>query len=618
MCGVLAGIMFANLGMLLWPTVGILLVAVAASFIFGKRLSRIAAFCALAGGLSMFLNASKQLPPATFYQFRTYTAVVETVDRLANSQSLIVSIDDYRCRVSIMDLDPGMRPGDIIRFDAILEPVTEPLPHMEGLVRRDKASQISARISLTPDDVEILGHSKSIKYKPYEWAHGLRNAILDSQLNFESASLLATSLLGRPAGTPPAADAFRMAGVAHLLCISGFHVALIAGLLLLLLMPLRLWNRGLHYAQLISIPAVWAFVFATGAAPSAIRAAIMISIIFIAPIANRHVMSENSLAAALVIILLTDPYSFFSAGLWLSVCAVTGLLLLTKHINPFTPRHRILYTIFAAPATAFAAMLGTLPVIIFVFHSIPLVGIFANVLITPFFSLFVYLGLLVSGLNSLGFSVEPLAFICNAMMQWFNVVTDYVNSMPHGTLTGLYPSPIGLVFIGVVSLAIIYALRRPSIMSIGSAIIMVILVLFVPMNSPRREIIVNRHDIIENYGNHAHISLLRKSGRPDDEYNHYLAGCGVTDVTIGKQPQHPQFIVLDASSELPVSLQGYIVYLRRSYHCGADVLAPLHPQIILLDPNIPPDRRLALIRSLRERNIKVHDLAMGPWTYNMD
>ena len=118
-------------------------------------------------------------------------------------------------------------------------------------------------------------------------------------------------------------SSIKRAGLSHVVAVSGMHVAFLISLLQLLLGKNRI-------SSLMSILLVWLFVLITGASPSAIRAGVMQSMLLIAPMVKRENDPVTSLAAALGLILLFNPYAVTSVSLQLSFGAMAGIMTLTQ------------------------------------------------------------------------------------------------------------------------------------------------------------------------------------------------------------------------------------------------------------------------------------------------
>ena len=113
------------------------------------------------------------------------------------------------------------------------------------------------------------------------------------------------------------------AGFMHIVAVSGMHVAFLVGMIQVLF--------GARPASSVTgILLVWFFVFMTGASPSAVRAGIMQTLLLLAPIFRRENDGPTSLAAALALILLINPFSCASISLQLSFSAMAGMVLLAE------------------------------------------------------------------------------------------------------------------------------------------------------------------------------------------------------------------------------------------------------------------------------------------------
>ncbi len=629
--GLTAGILAADSGIATPYVLSASAALVIIVLFFGACIQRLFAVGLLIGVVTYTVHTPEKLGSAYFYSAREYKGIVENVRRHQESQSCIVAIADsthshFLCRLTVMAADPPLNSGDAVSFVAELRPPLQnagiPLP---GSYTSDKSARISARASVPPSDIEISGHSDAWKYRPAALARRLRALIMRSDLTPEAATLLSASLLGSQSGMPLSGESFRAAGLAHLFCVSGFHVGLAATLLAIILWPLRLWEWGYRYRWLLIIPGIWLFVLATGFTAPGVRAAIMLTIVMTAKTLERDVIPINSLAAALLIILALNPHTLFSPSLQLSVSAVAGLIIIAPALNFISPKKRIAWhtaNIFIVPA---AAMLGTLPVLIHIFHSVPLLSVPVNAIIAPLFPVFIFAGTVSALLTSIGIGFMPLTASANGLAHLFDSVTGGISALPFSTITGLYPSGFSLMLIVITVSAITAALRIKNtdrrIASATIASFSFLLVSLLPMNQPKAEVVFNGEDMIVNTGDSAALYSLRASGIPQHNYADYLQARGI----------HPQkftvntagvdsiisgtfrIIILRKDTELPTkNNQHILIYLHRTNRHTAEEIATLEPELILLSSTIPFQRRLDMINEYRRKGIAVHDLALTP------
>jgi competence protein ComEC len=126
---------------------------------------------------------------------------------------------------------------------------------------------------------------------------------------------------------PELREAFALSGTAHLLAISGFHVGVVAGLIL---GTLRFSGMRRRQAALGSAAACWLYVLGIGAPDAAVRAALLLSLLAVSRIRGRLVVPAGALASAFLLLLVADPANLGSIGFQLSFAGTGGLVLLRR------------------------------------------------------------------------------------------------------------------------------------------------------------------------------------------------------------------------------------------------------------------------------------------------
>lgn len=182
--------------------------------------------------------------------------------------------------------------------------------------------------------------------------------------------------------------AFRRSGTAHMLSVSGLHVAALAAIMIGLARLLRAprWAGFLlaAIAALLMIPFV-------GASPPIIRSAAMICVVVVGRWIGRGRDQWQVLAFAAVVVLGLNPFAVFDVGFQLSFSAFVGMLVL---IGPVQRLLRRLPTAVASNvAVSIAASAGTAPVALLVFDQTSLVSPLANLLVVPTLPLVTALGM---------------------------------------------------------------------------------------------------------------------------------------------------------------------------------------------------------------------------------
>jgi competence protein ComEC len=257
------------------------------------------------------------------------------------------------------------------------------------------------------------------------------------------ASLLAGILLGDDNGIPAdLQQAYKNTGTAHIIAISGFNIAIIAGLFVLIFGRLLGRRKG----AIAAVVGVILYTIFVGASPSVVRAAIMGSLSIFALQMGRRQNGFTTLAFTAALMAAANPNILWDVGFQLSFAATLGLVLfgpplqdwftglLSRHI-PSQRAAQIGGLIGAYVLFTWAAQLTTLPIIAYQFGTISLVSLLANPFILPVQPAVMVLGglaLMLSFLSlPLGITVGWLAWPFAA---YTNRAVEFFNTLPHGVI----------------------------------------------------------------------------------------------------------------------------------------------------------------------------------------
>lgn len=213
------------------------------------------------------------------------------------------------------------------------------------------------------------------------WARAARAGLVRSAtaLDADRGGLLRGLVVGDTGGIGPylSADA-KTAGLTHLVAVSGTHMAVVSGAVLLLLR-----RFGPRTSSLGAAVALAAMVVLVGPAPSVLRSVVMAMIAVTAAVLGRPRAALPALAAAVFALLLVDPTLAVSAGFALSVQATAALILLAPPWARALQRRGVppgWATLISLPI---AAHIATMPVIAAISGAVSLVAVPANILVAP-------------------------------------------------------------------------------------------------------------------------------------------------------------------------------------------------------------------------------------------
>lgn len=219
------------------------------------------------------------------------------------------------------------------------------------------------------------------------WAVG----VIATRLPETSAALLAGLLLGERSALPREIDeSFRRAGVYHILAVSGFNVALLAGAVFGGLAMCGIPRRG---AAGVAAGVLVGFALVVGGQPSVLRATVMGLLLLAALLLDRESQLPNALALAVLALLLWRPGDLWEPGFQLSFAATAGIVYLGPVITARLIARGAPARLAAAVAVSLGAQAAVTPLMLAHFNQFSLIGVVANLLVVPLAAVATTLGM---------------------------------------------------------------------------------------------------------------------------------------------------------------------------------------------------------------------------------
>ena len=254
--------------------------------------------------------------------------------------------------------------------------------------------------------------------------------------------LLIGMMLGEKSFVPRALiDTFIDAGVMHILAVSGLHVGIIAGFLILLFGMLRIPKKAKYIFVLILLAS---YVSVSGFRPSVMRATIMFSILIIGKMIDRNRNVFNSLFFAALIILLINPLTLYDSGFLLSFFVTFFIIYLVPVIRSiFSSKIR---WVDNALSLSFAAWLGVFPLSAYFFNKVSIISIIANIFVIPLAGIVVILGFFTFFIGLLSIQLAGMtAFIGYWLLRLMVLTVKGFSSLPFSFFYIGQPSIIMIV-----------------------------------------------------------------------------------------------------------------------------------------------------------------------------
>jgi competence protein ComEC len=225
--------------------------------------------------------------------------------------------------------------------------------------------------------------------------------------------------------------AYSNTGVVHIIAISGLHLGMIYGLVLLLLRPFRKYKWMRWAKPLLILFVLWGFSLLAGAAASILRSVVMFSFIVIGESLGRKTNIYNTLAASAFCLLVYNPYFFWDVGFQLSYTAVLSIVLFMKPVYQwFYFKNKLLNAIWQLNAITLAAQVLTLPVILYYFHQFPNLFLFTNFVAVPLSGFILYGELLLLLVYKIPFLNVYTGKAVSFLIRQMNTIIEQTDRLP--------------------------------------------------------------------------------------------------------------------------------------------------------------------------------------------
>ena len=238
------------------------------------------------------------------------------------------------------------------------------------------------------------------------------------------------------------------AGVVHIIAISGLHLGMIYGLLLLILKPFRKFKWILFAKPLLILSVIWGFTLLAGAVPSILRSAVMFSFIVIGESLGRRTNIYNTLAASAFCLLVVNPYFFWDVGFQLSYTAVLSIVLFMKPIYKcFYFKNKLLNSIWQLNAITLSAQILTLPIILYYFHQFPNLFLFTNFIAVPLSGFILYGELLLLVVYKIPFLNISTGKAVSFLISQMNGVIERTDRLPYAVTDNIQINTIQTILL---------------------------------------------------------------------------------------------------------------------------------------------------------------------------
>ena len=395
---------------------------------------------------------------------------------------------------------------------------------------------------------------------------------------------------------------YQYAGAVHILSVSGLHAGFILLFITFLLKPLPKNKSGNLIRLIVVFISLWSFALVAGLAPSVVRSATMFSFLAVGMFLNRETNMFHTLLVSLFLILLFEPLFLFDVGFQLSYIALFFILWLQPLLKSlWSPKNMIIIYFWDILTVSIAAQIGAMPLSIYYFHQFPGLFFVTNLVLIPFLSVIMALGVIMMILVYFDVVwiyllkiVEISISIMNGFIKWIaSIETFVIKDIPlnFSLLIASYFIIFGLII----------WLKKPTFNKFAFTIIGILAfqILFVTnqwSEEKKKELIVFnvKNNSILATRNGKNITLFTSDSLMNDSFEMKMIQSYVTanfcKVKVVEKLQntlhfnHKKILIIDKFSIYKTTIKPDIIILRNSPKINLErLLLEIKPKCIIAD-----------------------------------
>ncbi len=273
-------------------------------------------------------RAPESAPDGMLLTLRVERFRIKTDERAAAGRvELFAPVRDVRARAEYVALE--LRRGARVRvMSALTRADSFRNPGVSSFTEYLEREDVDARGAIkSPLLVERLDDVRV--FVPLVWLEEWRATLIelfDEKFSADTAGVLKAAMLGNRYGLSHAtAERFREGGTFHVLVISGLHITFIGGIVWVVAGWMTR-KRAWRWAATVAL--VWIYALMVGAGASVVRAALMFSLVTLAPLIGRRASSLNALGGAALLLLVWSPRDIFDPSFQLTFFSVLAIVAL--------------------------------------------------------------------------------------------------------------------------------------------------------------------------------------------------------------------------------------------------------------------------------------------------
>ena len=329
----------------------------------------------------------------------------------------------------------------------------------------------SKNIFLTSDEVESFATYKNDKYYIRKQINKYREYIFNritTILPEDEGAFIGAMLCGDTEYLSEGRQTnLYRSGIGHIISVSGSHLMILAGLLLLVLNKMCI-NKWLRFGIIEAV--IFAYTIFTGMPMSVVRAGIMFTLLMFGSVMKRRADCLTSIALAGMLLTITDPFAIRDSSMLLSLVGTFGVTVFAPYVIKtfaFTGRLKVLKN---ALVTMVCASIVTFPFVVMSFDEVSIISPIANLILAPLCSIALICAILIALTGGVLIIANPLLLIAGLAVKLMFYISDLLVKIPYSYMPLGYSVIVVCVLTVILGIIIIY-LRYKTAKALLSAVL---------------------------------------------------------------------------------------------------------------------------------------------------
>ena len=231
-------------------------------------------------------------------------------------------------------------------------------------------------------------------------------------------------------------ESFRNMGISHILCASGINVVYLSMLVNKILKSLRIKRR---YRNSFLIVILILYNLVVGFTPSLTRAVIMSILSLVGDIFFYNANSLSNLIIAAIAIIFVNPFVIYNVAFQFSFVATLFIILFLEGVEKIFDKIKINRVLNELISTSIVVYIGIMPIEIYNFNRISIVGIFINSVIGIAHSTVIFLGFIMILVGNISYILaKPIAFVVGRLVHFILIFKEEIGILSFLAIDPIY------------------------------------------------------------------------------------------------------------------------------------------------------------------------------------